>query len=195
MIRAEHLGKVYRTGRLEVPALRDATFSVEAGEFVCIVGPSGSGKSTLFYLLGGLTRATSGKVFIGGVDFSTLADAERTRMRRARIGFIFQKFNLLPTLSARGNIEIAYEIAGQKEPMTRPSSNLTGCSTSPAASITVPPSCRVENSNASPSPVPSSPGLPSCLPMSPRATSTQRTPTLCSKCCGDRIRSLSRQYS
>ena len=117
MIRAEHLGKVYRSGRLEVPALRDATFSVEAGEFVSIVGPSGSGKSTLFYLLGGLTRATSGKVFIGGVDFSGLDDAERTRMRRARIGFIFQKFNLLPTLSARGNIEIAYEIAGGSEPL------------------------------------------------------------------------------
>jgi putative ABC transport system ATP-binding protein len=126
MIRAEHLGKVYRTGRLEVPALRDATFSVEAGEFVSIVGPSGSGKSTLFYLLGGLTRATSGKVYIGGVDFSSLADAERTRMRRARIGFIFQKFNLLPTLSARGNIEIAYEIAGQKEPIDQAFlSNLT----------------------------------------------------------------------
>jgi putative ABC transport system ATP-binding protein len=117
MIRAEHLGKVYRSGRLEVPALRDATFSVEAGEFVSIVGPSGSGKSTLFYLLGGLTRATSGKVFIGGVDFSMLDDTERTRMRRARIGFIFQKFNLLPTLSARGNIEIASEIAGRAEPL------------------------------------------------------------------------------
>src|SRR5580658_3992752 len=117
MIRAEDLGKVYRTGRLEVPALRNATFSVEAGEFVAIVGPSGSGKSTLFYLLGGLTRATSGRVFIGGTDFSALGDAERTKMRRARIGFIFQKFNLLPTLTARANIEIAYEIAGRSEPL------------------------------------------------------------------------------
>jgi putative ABC transport system ATP-binding protein len=117
MIRAEHLGKVYRSGRLEVPALRDATFSVEAGEFVSIVGPSGSGKSTLFYLLGGLTRATMGRVVIGGVDFSTLGDAERTRMRRSRIGFIFQKFNLLPTLTARANIEIACEIASRSEPL------------------------------------------------------------------------------
>jgi putative ABC transport system ATP-binding protein len=117
MIRAENLGKVYRTGRLEVPALRDASFSVEPGEFVSIVGPSGSGKSTLFYLLGGLTRASSGRVFIGGVDFSSLGDADRTRMRRARIGFVFQKFNLLPTLTARGNIEIAYEIAGRSEAM------------------------------------------------------------------------------
>jgi putative ABC transport system ATP-binding protein len=119
MIRAEKLGKVYRTGRLEVPALRDATFSVELGEFVAIVGPSGSGKSTLFYLLGGLTRASSGRVLIGGVDFSSLGDAERTRMRRARIGFVFQKFNLLPTLTARANIEIAYEIADRSEPLDR----------------------------------------------------------------------------
>jgi putative ABC transport system ATP-binding protein len=127
MIRAEHLGKVYRSGRLDVPALRDATFDVEAGEFVSIVGPSGSGKSTLFYLLGGLTRATSGKVFIGGVDFSNLGDAERTRMRRSRIGFIFQKFNLLPTLTARGNIEIAYEIAARTEPVDQQFlSHLTG---------------------------------------------------------------------
>ena len=119
MIRAEHLGKTYRSGKLEVPALRDATFSVEPGEFVSIVGPSGSGKSTLFYLLGGLTRASSGRVFIGGVDFSALGDAERTRMRRARIGFIFQKFNLLPTLSARANIEIAHEIADSGKPLDR----------------------------------------------------------------------------
>ena len=117
MICAEQLGKVYRTGRLEVPALRDATFSVEPGEFVSIVGPSGSGKSTLFYLLGGLTRATTGRVLIGGVDFSALGDAERTKMRRARIGFIFQKFNLLPTLTARSNIEIASEIAGRAQSM------------------------------------------------------------------------------
>jgi putative ABC transport system ATP-binding protein len=119
MIRAENLGKTYHTGKLEVPALKDATFSVAPGEFVSIVGPSGSGKSTLFYLLGGLTRATTGKVFIGGVDFSALDDGERTQMRRARIGFVFQKFNLLPTLSARDNIEIAWDIAGQKRPMDR----------------------------------------------------------------------------
>jgi putative ABC transport system ATP-binding protein len=119
MIRAENLGKVYRTGRLEVPALRDATFSVEPGEFVSIVGPSGSGKSTLFYLLGGLTRASSGRVFIGGVDFSALGDAERTRMRRSRIGFVFQRFNLLPTLTARQNIEIAFEISGRSEPLDK----------------------------------------------------------------------------
>ena len=119
IICAEHLGKTYRSGKIEVPALRDVTFSVEPGEFVSIVGPSGSGKSTLFYLLGGLTRATSGKIVIDGVDFATLSDAERTKMRKSKIGFIFQKFNLLPTLSARANIEIAYEISGQSTPLDK----------------------------------------------------------------------------
>ena len=117
IIRAEHLGKTYRSGKIEVPAIRHVSFSVERGEFVSVVGPSGSGKSTLFYLLGGLTRATSGKVEIDGVDFAALNDAERTKMRRSKIGFIFQKFNLLPTLSARANIEIAYEISGQDGPL------------------------------------------------------------------------------
>jgi putative ABC transport system ATP-binding protein len=114
IITAEHLSKNYRAGKLDVAALRSISFSVEAGEFVSIVGPSGSGKSTLFYLLGGLTRASSGRVLIDGVDFASLSDAERTRMRKAKIGFVFQKFNLLPTLTARQNIDLAHEISGRK---------------------------------------------------------------------------------
>jgi putative ABC transport system ATP-binding protein len=119
IILAENLTKVYAAGRIQVAAVRGVSLAVEPGEFVAIVGPSGSGKSTLFYLLGGLTRATEGRVVIDGVDFATLNDAERTKLRKHRIAFVFQKFNLLPTLSAMGNIEIAYEISGQKEPMDR----------------------------------------------------------------------------
>ncbi len=114
IIVAQGLSKTYRSGRITVPALREATFSVERGEFVTIVGPSGSGKSTLFYLLGGLTRATAGTILIDGVDFAALPDAERTALRGRKIGFVFQKFNLLPTLSARDNIEIAYEISARQ---------------------------------------------------------------------------------
>jgi putative ABC transport system ATP-binding protein len=117
IILAENLVKVYAQGQIQVTAVRGISLAVEPGEFVAIVGPSGSGKSTLFYLLGGLTRATSGRVVIDGVDFASLDDAARTRLRKHRIGFVFQKFNLLPTLSAMGNIEIAYSISGRKEPM------------------------------------------------------------------------------
>jgi len=119
IILADNLSKVYAAGRIMVAAVREVSFQVQPGEFVAIVGPSGSGKSTLFYLLGGLTRASEGRVLIDGVDFATLTDAERTRLRRHRIGFVFQKFNLLPTLSAIGNVEIAYKISGRKEPMDR----------------------------------------------------------------------------
>ncbi|MGA8148448.1 MAG: ABC transporter ATP-binding protein [Gallionellaceae bacterium] len=115
-IEAKELRKTYRVGKVEVPALRGISFGVEKGEFVTVVGPSGSGKSTLFYLLGGLTRADSGSVTIDGVDFASLSDGERTRLRKSKIGFVFQKFNLLPTLSARGNIEIAVDIAGRGVP-------------------------------------------------------------------------------
>jgi putative ABC transport system ATP-binding protein len=110
IILARDLGKTYRSGKLEVTALHSVNFSITPGEFVAIVGPSGSGKSTLFYILGGLTNATTGSVLIDGTDFAKLSDAERTKMRRAKIGFIFQRFNLLPTLSAMGNIEIAHDI-------------------------------------------------------------------------------------
>lgn len=111
-IEAKNLRKTYHVGKIEVQALRDISFSVEKGEFVTVVGPSGSGKSTLFYLLGGLTHADGGSVVLDGVDLASLSDSERTRMRKLKIGFVFQKFNLLPTLDARSNILIAREISG-----------------------------------------------------------------------------------
>jgi putative ABC transport system ATP-binding protein len=110
-IEAQDLRKTYRIGKIDVLALRGISFSAQKGEFLSVVGPSGSGKSTLFYLIGGLTRATSGRVIIDGDDFSKLSDAERTRMRKRKIGFVFQKFNLLPTLDARSNIYVALDIA------------------------------------------------------------------------------------
>jgi putative ABC transport system ATP-binding protein len=113
IIQVENVTKVYRIGKVDVPALGGVSFAVEKGEFVSIVGPSGSGKSTLFYILGGLTQPTTGRVIIDGSDFARLSDAERTAMRKSKIGFVFQKFNLLPTLSARDNIEIAREISGR----------------------------------------------------------------------------------
>ena len=119
IIQAQNLTKVYRSGHIEVPAVRGVSFSVPRGEFVAIVGPSGSGKSTLFYLLGGLTHATSGRVVIDDIDFGSLSDADRTRLRKQRIGFVFQRFNLLPTLTAMGNIEIAHAISGNSQPLDK----------------------------------------------------------------------------
>lgn len=120
VIVADRLGKVYRSGKVAVEALRDVSFQVQPGEFVSIVGPSGSGKSTLFYNLGGLTRPSSGRLLIGGVDFASLSDAERTRLRKQKIGFVFQKFNLLPTLTAMDNILLAHEIASGSSKIDKP---------------------------------------------------------------------------
>jgi putative ABC transport system ATP-binding protein len=107
------LKKIYRVGKVDVEALRGVSVRVNAGEFVAIMGPSGSGKSTLMHLLGAMTRPTSGKVFIEGKDTSNMNDAARTEIRRKKLGFVFQKFNLLPALTARQNIQVARRIYGE----------------------------------------------------------------------------------
>jgi putative ABC transport system ATP-binding protein len=112
VVKAEHLWKIYHTGKVEVPALRGVNLEVREGEFVAIMGPSGCGKSTLLYVLGGLTPPTSGRVLVDGNDLGEMSDGERTLLRRRKIGFVFQRFNLLPTLSAYGNIAIAQQIQG-----------------------------------------------------------------------------------
>jgi putative ABC transport system ATP-binding protein len=114
MIEVRDLKKTYRVGEVDVHALRGVNLSVERGEFVSIVGPSGSGKSTLFHILGGLTPPSSGSVHIDGRDLAVMTDAERTTLRKSKVGFVFQKYNLLPTLSAADNIEIARDIAGKR---------------------------------------------------------------------------------
>src|SRR3977135_2915464 len=113
-IEIQNLTKTYRVGEVEVHALRGVNLRVERGEFVAIVGPSGSGKSTLFHILGGLMPPTSGTVSIDGRDLVHMTDAQRTEMRKSTVGFVFQKYNLLPTLTAGDNIEIARHIAGGK---------------------------------------------------------------------------------
>jgi len=107
------LTKVYHVGDVDVHALRGVNLKVESGEFVSIVGPSGSGKSTLFHILGGLTPPTAGTVTVDGRDLVQMSDADRTKLRKTTVGFIFQKYNLLPTLTAADNIEIARHIAGR----------------------------------------------------------------------------------
>ena len=110
VILANDLRKVYRVGEVDVHALRGVDLAVSRSEFVSIVGPSGSGKSTLFHILGGLTPPTSGSVRVHGRDLLKMSEAERTNLRKTEVGFVFQKYNLLPTLTAADNIAIARHI-------------------------------------------------------------------------------------
>jgi putative ABC transport system ATP-binding protein len=112
--RAESLTKVYGEGEAEVRALDGVSVDFERGRFTAIMGPSGSGKSTLMHVCAGLDDATSGRVSIGETDLTTLDDNDLTRLRRDRVGFIFQAFNLVPTLTAAENITLPLDIAGRK---------------------------------------------------------------------------------
>src|ERR1700748_2413167 len=111
MIEIRNLTKVYRVGEVDVHALRGVDLDVARGEFLAVVGPSGSGKSTLFHILGGLAPPSAGEVWIDGVDLRKMGESERTEMRQRKVGFVFQKYNLLPTLSAQDNITLARSIA------------------------------------------------------------------------------------
>src|SRR5689334_8516499 len=107
IIETRDLRKTYMVGKVQVPALRGVDLKVEPGEFVSIIGPSGSGKSTLFHIIGALTPPTSGQVRVAGEDLAAMTDAGRTRLRKRTVAFVFQKFNLLPNLTARDNIAVA----------------------------------------------------------------------------------------
>jgi putative ABC transport system ATP-binding protein len=101
---------IYHVGKVDVPALRGVDMSILPGEFVSIMGPSGCGKSSLLHILGGLLKPTSGRVIVDGEDLAAVSDAERTDIRRRKIGFVFQRFNLFPTLTAEGNLRLAEHI-------------------------------------------------------------------------------------
>jgi putative ABC transport system ATP-binding protein len=113
LIEVQNLTKTYKVGDIDVHALRGVHLQVEKGEFIAVVGSSGSGKSTLFNILGGLTPPTSGSVHINGRDLSHMTDKERTNLRKDSVGFVFQKYNLLPTLTAEDNIKIVRYVAGR----------------------------------------------------------------------------------
>jgi putative ABC transport system ATP-binding protein len=110
ILQTENLIKNYRVGKMETPVLKGVSFGVQEGEFIAIMGPSGCGKSTLLHLLGGLLSPTSGKILIDGEDLAAVSDAQRTDIRRRKIGFVFQRFNLFPTLTAEGNLRLAETI-------------------------------------------------------------------------------------
>ena len=112
IIRIRGLQKTYNSGEVPVQALRGVDLDVARGEFIAVVGPSGSGKSTLFHILGGLAPPTDGEVWIDGRELRRMSESERTEMRQKKIGFVFQKYNLLPTLTAKDNIAIAQSLAG-----------------------------------------------------------------------------------
>ena len=148
--RALHACKVYGDGQTAVTALDDLTLDLPPGQFTAIMGPSGSGKSTLMHCLAGLDTLTSGQVFIGDTDLASLSDRERTILRRDRLGFVFQSFNLLPTLTAEENITLPADLAGRdvdprgSRPWSPSSTSATGCGTGP-------PSSPAASSSASPS--------------------------------------------
>ena len=167
--------KTFGTGASAVTALEDIDLVIEPGEVVAIVGASGSGKTTLLQLLGALDRPTSGEVRCDGRDIQTIGEGDLSRLRRDVIGFVFQQFNLIPTLDARQNVEAAAattdlprrSAAGARPSCSRPSASGPARATSPR-------SCREASSSAWPSRARWSTTRACCSPTSPRGTSTPR---------------------
>jgi putative ABC transport system ATP-binding protein len=114
MIRAEALTKEYRSGGQTLAVLKDINFEIAAGDLVAIVGPSGSGKTTLLGLMAGLDRPTRGRVVVDGLDLSITSEDDLARFRAERVGFVFQSFHLIPTLTARENVQVPLELRGEE---------------------------------------------------------------------------------
>src|SRR5271163_4253110 len=179
ILQTENLWKVYRQGKVEVPALRGVSIEIFPGEFVSIMGPSGCGKSTMLHVIGGLAQATSGRVLLDGNDLTTMSDSARTLLRRHKVGFVFQRFNLLPTLDAYHNITLAQHIHGNGFDPHRFQA---------VASSTSLQSFPVANNSASRSLARSSANQKSSWPMNPPATSIPKAPKPSSACSASSIK-------
>jgi putative ABC transport system ATP-binding protein len=125
ILRCESVSRVYRSGNRDLTVLKDISFSLEPGGFVAILGPSGSGKTTLLGLLAGLDRPTSGTVYLEGQDLGALTEDARARVRVEKIGFVFQSFQLIPTLTARENVQVPLELRGDRAAPQRAGELLT----------------------------------------------------------------------
>src|ERR671914_2762501 len=119
ILHCQSLSRTYRSGDRDLTVLKDITFHLEQGEFLAILGPSGSGKTTLLGLLAGLDQPTSGTVHLDGQDLGSLTEDERARPRAEKIGFVFQSFQLMPTLTAQENVQVPLELRGERETRSR----------------------------------------------------------------------------
>jgi ABC-type sugar transport system ATPase subunit len=192
-VHAIDVTKTYGRGPAMVTALDRVSVAFGRGRFSVVMGASGSGKSTLLHCLAGLEPVDRGEVRLGDLDLTGLDDRRLTRLRRDRVGFVFQAFNLLPTLTAAENIELPLAIAGRRP--TGPSSTgwwtRSGCAT---ASATGQPSCPAASSSGSRPPAPWPAGRRWCSPTSPPATSTRGRAPSCSASCAGRSTSWARPW-
>ncbi|MBP1327196.1 ABC-type sugar transport system ATPase subunit [Leucobacter exalbidus] len=194
--RVAHLSKFYGggAGAQQVTALNDVSIGIKRGQFTAIMGPSGSGKSTLMHVMAGLDTATEGRVWLGDDEITSLGDAALTKLRRRRIGFVFQAFNLVPTLDVLGNIRLPFELDGRKPTGAEQAriDALLARSASPSAPGTAPTSSRAASSSASPSRAPSPPSPMSSSLTSPRVPSTHAPAARCCRCCARQSPTLAR---
>jgi putative ABC transport system ATP-binding protein len=176
IIKVQQLAKTFRVGDVEVHALRGVNLEVAKGEFIAVVGSSGSGKSTLFNILGGLTPATSGSVHIDSRDLGGMTNAERTELRKHTVGFVFQKYNLLPTLTAEDNIRLVQFIGGRDTAFTESFQKVLHLLGIADRLRHKPRALSGGQQQRVAIAAPSSMSLPSCSPTNPPETLTVKTP-------------------